>query len=166
MYRVYSGYSMYYAKSSTSPMNSLTSLDWGSRFSWVFLFSFFLFLFFIIRFSPLGKKSQITKNQNPPRILDPLAARNAHYVPIGPAIRPDLRPTLPRLSLSRFLSSDSKNAARCALIYSVQDTLSFPCPSLFPITALPSPLRKGYNVMGLYGGEIDYALPFWISTGV
>lgn len=66
------------------------------------VFFFFLFLFFLYVSPLLGKKSQMTKNQNSPRILDPLAAGNAHFVPIGPAIRPDLRPTLPRLSLSLF----------------------------------------------------------------
>lgn len=109
------------------------------------------FFLFFIRFLPLWVRKPYEKRKSKfPRILDPLAAGNAH-VPIGPAIRPDLRSTLPRLSLSLILSSDSKNAVRCALIliYSVQDTLSFPCPSLFPVTALPSSLRKGYNVMGL-----------------
>lgn len=66
MYRVYSGYSvysMYYAKSSTSPMNSLTSLDWGSRFSWVFLFSFPFFLLYV---SPLWvRKAKLRKIKIP-----------------------------------------------------------------------------------------------------
>lgn len=57
VYRVYSGYSVvWYIMLKVQLVQWIVSyapLDWGSRFSWV-LFSFFLFLFFFIRFSPFG----------------------------------------------------------------------------------------------------------------
>ncbi|KOS41174.1 hypothetical protein ACN38_g7957 [Penicillium nordicum] len=98
------------------------------------------FFLFFIRFLPLWVRKPYEKRKSKfPRILDPLAAGNAH-VPIGPAIRPDLRSTLPRL---RHLVLP----------------LSFPFSS-YSVTEL---VTQGLQCDGLV--KIDYALPFWISTG-